>query len=41
MMNHAYGWMGGAMGGGVWIWTLVVLLLLVVLVLAINKRSTK
>jgi hypothetical protein len=36
-MNHAYGWMSGAM----WIWTVIGVLLLVLLVVAINKVSTK
>ena len=23
-MNHTYGWMNGGMGGGIWVWTVIV-----------------
>jgi hypothetical protein len=38
MMNHANEWMTGWMGGGMWIWTVIVVVLLVVL---ISKLSGK
>jgi len=33
--------MGGWMGGGMWIWTLIGLLVVVLLVVVINKQSRK
>ena len=41
MMNHANDWMNGAMGAGMWIWTLIGVLLLVLLVVLIIKQCKK
>jgi hypothetical protein len=43
MMNHD-GWMGGMggwMGGGMWLWTVIGVLVIVLLVVLINKVSKK
>lgn len=40
-MNHADGWMSSAMGGGMWIWTVIGVLFVVLLVVVINKLSKK
>lgn len=40
-MNHAYGWMGGWPGSGMWILTVIGILVVVLLVVAINKLSKK
>ena len=40
MMNHD-GWMGG-MGGGMWLWAvLITVLVVVMLVVLVNRRSNK
>jgi len=41
MMNHTNGWMGGAMGGGTWIWAVIGVLVVVLLVVVISKLSKK
>lgn len=41
MMNHNDGWMGGYMGGGMWLWTVIGVLVVVLLVVAINKLSQR
>jgi uncharacterized membrane protein len=45
MMNHTDGWMnnwaGGAMGGGMWIWTVFGALVVVLLVVVIINQSKK
>ncbi len=41
MMNHADGWMGSWLGGGMWIWTTIGILVVVLLVVVINKLSKK
>ncbi len=39
MMMHSNGWMGGVMGGGMWIWTVLGVLVVVLLFVVINKLS--
>jgi len=34
-------WMGGWMGGGMWLWTVIAVLLIALLLVAINKMSAK
>ena len=41
MMDHNDRWMGGYMGGGMWLWTVIGVLVVVLLVVAINKLSKK
>jgi hypothetical protein len=44
MMNQTDGWMGGMggwMGGGMWIWTVIGVLVVILLVVVINKLSKK
>jgi len=41
MMNHTGGWMGGSMGGGMWLWTGIGVVVVVLLVVVINKLSKK
>lgn len=41
MMDYANGWMNGAMGGGMWIWTVVGILVVILLVVVINNQSKK
>ena len=33
-MMNGYGWMGGGVGGGMWIWTVIGVLVVVLLVVA-------
>lgn len=40
-MNHTNGWMSGSMGGGMWIWSLIVVLLVVVIIIVTSKLSKK
>ena len=37
MMNYGH----GLMGGGMWIWTVIIVLVVVLLVVVINKLSNK
>jgi heme exporter protein D len=41
MMNNSFGCMGGATGGGMWIWTVIGVLVVVLLIVLIKKVSTK
>ena len=41
MMNHGSGWMGGLMGGGMWVWPMIVVLVVVVLVVAMRRPTNK
>jgi len=41
MMNRAYGWMNGGMGGGIWPWTVLGVIASVLLVVVIIKLSGK
>jgi len=41
MMNHTDGGMGGWLGGGMWVWTVIGVLVVVLLVVAISKLSKK
>jgi uncharacterized membrane protein len=41
MMNQTNGWMGGWVGGGMWIWTMIGAAVVVLLVVVIGKLSKK
>jgi hypothetical protein len=41
MMNHTDGWMGGGMGGVMWMWPVIGVLVVVLLVVVINNQSKK
>lgn len=41
MMNHPDGWMGGWLGGGMWVWPVVAALVVVLLVVVVNKLTKK
>ena len=41
IMNHSNGRMGGWMGGGMWLWTVIGVLLIVLMVVAISKLAGK
>ena len=37
MMNQTHGWMGGWMGGGIWLWTVIGLLVVILLFFMIKR----
>ncbi|MHB8203465.1 MAG: hypothetical protein ACYDHG_07125 [Desulfomonilaceae bacterium] len=41
MMNQTDGWMGGWVGGGMWLWTVVGILVIVLLVVVISRLINK
>jgi uncharacterized membrane protein len=41
MMSHGNGWVGGLMGGGMWVWPVIAVLVVVVLVVAMRKSTNK
>lgn len=41
MMNHGYGWMGGSMGEGMWVWTVIGILVVVLLIVLITRMSAR
>jgi hypothetical protein len=41
MMNHTDGWMGGWVGGGMWLWAVIGVVVIVLLVVVIGKLSKK
>ena len=41
IMNHGDGWMGGGVGGGMWLWTVIGVVVVVLLVVAVTKLSKK
>ena len=41
MMNHGDGWMGGGVGGGMWLWTVIGVVVVVLLVVVVGTLSKK
>jgi len=41
MMNYNNGWMGGRMGGGMWLWSVIGVAVVVLLVLVISRVARK
>jgi hypothetical protein len=42
-MHHTYGWMGGWMGGGSWIWPLsgaLVVALAIIVIMKVSRRGS-
>ena len=41
MMNGSYGWMGGGMWGGMWIWAVTAIVVVALLVVIISRLPRK